>query len=221
VSSRGSGCTRGRSLGAPQAIAIHPWSSTLYVATDYEGIAVFRRDPANGVLTQLDGLDGCVGNRPGCRSAKALERIYDVVMSPNGAFLYGASFQGVTTFQVTNKGALVPAAFPCVGDASLGCQEGFPAQRLAVSPDGRHLYAAWRWRDEVSLVAAYRTAGVLGLIRVEGPHGCVNWPHLRGVSCLYGFPYLSPSAVAVSPDGRHVYVTSALGDAVIVYVRVT
>ena len=78
--------------------------------------------------------------------------------------------------------------------------------RLAISPDGRTLYASGQAgglailaRDPVSGRVRQRS-GAQGCIRRDGRQGCAR---LRGL--------IDPGAIAISPDGHSLYVTTRSG----------
>jgi hypothetical protein len=78
--------------------------------------------------------------------------------------------------------------------------------RLAISPDGRTLYASGQAgglavlaRDPVS-GRVHELSGANGCIRRDGRQGCAR---LRGL--------IDPGAIAVSPDGHSLYVTTSSG----------
>ncbi len=78
---------------------------------------------------------------------------------------------------------------------------------LAVSPDGRHLYVVSR--DDNALVVFARDDVTGELTFVES--------FIDGTGGVFGLE--DPSSVAVSPDGRHVYVSADLDDALSVFAR--
>lgn len=79
-------------------------------------------------------------------------------------------------------------------------------QSVAVSPDGRHVYVAgYIDEDAVAVFARDPATGVLGLMEVER----------EGVGGVRGIK--NALSATVSPDGRHVYVSSA--SAVAVFAR--
>ena len=78
---------------------------------------------------------------------------------------------------------------------------------LAVSPDGKHLYAASAVADAVAVFARDALSGSLTFVEAE-----LNG--VGGVNGLYG-----AGSAAVSPDGKHVYIAGFSDDAVAVFSR--
>ncbi len=78
---------------------------------------------------------------------------------------------------------------------------------LAASPDGRHLYVVGRDDNALVVFARDDVTGELTFVEslVDGTGGV--------------FGLLGPSSVAVSPDGRHVYVTADVDDTLAVFAR--
>ena len=105
--------------------------------------------------------------------------------------------------------ALAPSGNGKSADTASGCA---PARTLrgvgaiALSPDGGTLYATTRIQ---SLVVLQRDAATHGLAQPAGADGCVNADGADG--CLAVAALRRPFALAVSPDGRQLYVGSLTG----------
>src|SRR5438093_1213452 len=98
------------------------------------------------------------------------------------------------------------------------CMDGhalFGASVVAVSPDGRYVYVASFESSAVTTFVRNTTTGVLG--QLNGVAGCVSASG-DGVTCGRGRGLNEAVAVAVSPDGQHLYVASR-GNAVAVFAR--
>ena len=81
------------------------------------------------------------------------------------------------------------------------------AVSVAVSPDGRHVYAAAYGDDAVSVFARNPSTGVLSYVEVQKDG-------VAGVDGLAG-----AYSVALSPDGKHVYVAGNSEAAIAVFSR--
>jgi DNA-binding beta-propeller fold protein YncE len=166
---------------------------------------------SSGALT----YKGCIANngRNGCKAAKhnSLAGAISTAVSPDGKSVYVGSFESITRFKRGPGGALTYAG--CIGNDRVdGCKDlgesplgGVYA--MAVSPDGRSLYAlsafgsaVMRFDRAPSGALTYR-----GCFSNSGKGDCRRAKHR---SLGYGF------SVGVSPDGKSVYVTSAAAGAV-------
>jgi 6-phosphogluconolactonase (cycloisomerase 2 family) len=166
---------------------------------------------------------GCLGAAVGLAGAQAL------AISPDGANVYVAADEDVVALHRNRStGALGPALSPssrsCVGaDASSPCarKDGSlsGADALAVSPDGRFVYFG---SSTAATVSAFRRGpgGALAPVaqRLRGPSrssyfGCLAGIPLAGTpraGCAASVPTLNGvDALAVSPDGRELYVVSS------------
>jgi 6-phosphogluconolactonase (cycloisomerase 2 family) len=230
VSDDGSGgdCVNGRALQTPTGLVVTPDNRHVYVAaTGSDAIAAFRRNSFTGALTQLADPDGCVsdtGTSGNCIAGRALVGPVAVAVSPDGRHVYATSqaSKAVTAF-VRNKlaGTLTPIAGPtgCVRlAAGDDCAVGIALDRpyaVVVSPDGRHVYVASENSYAVAAFSRNKTTG--GLTQLAGEAACISEGGTGG--CASGHALREARALAISKDGKHVYVASEASNAVAVLVR--
>ena len=191
-------------------------------------------------FNQLTGADGCVTQEPplpgddespeGCGRARGLLNALAVAVSPDDKHVYvassgtdnGVGSNAVAAFsRAGDSGALTSVG--CVsdsgGDGRTGtdgfCADGdalLGASGLAVSPDGRHVYVSSHSSNGIAWLARDAASGKLS------PAGCIkNFP--RADRCRAGFALEGTSGVAVSPDGKSVYVTADTPGSVSVFSR--
>jgi 6-phosphogluconolactonase (cycloisomerase 2 family) len=87
-------CRRAIGLVGAHTLATNPAGNRVYVAAPHPrtgGLAVFRRDPATGALTQLGRIS----------RARGLREPNGVVVTPDGRFVLAGSEVGVTVFRRT------------------------------------------------------------------------------------------------------------------------
>ena len=92
---------------------------------------------------------------------------------------------------------------------------GFDASGdIAVAPDGRHVYVG----SEAKSVIAFARGRTTGALRpLPGKRGCIRWKGGRGCSTARAFDW--PAAIAISRDGRTVYVGASNSGAVSILSR--
>jgi sugar lactone lactonase YvrE len=220
------GCKKAkhRSLGGAFDVAVSPDGASVYVAS-LSGDAVTRFDRrATGALAYR----GCIANKGnhGCRRIqhKPLGGADALTVSPDGTSVYVAALRAgaIVRFERSPGGRLEPRG--CFANSGArGCREPLQnslhgANGIVVSPDGKAVY--------VSAMSGPTVNGGAGAISVfgRGPDGS-----LSSVGCFADAgkheciaPPLeslgSPESIAVSPDGRSVYVGS-FGRAVTIFDR--
>ena len=207
-------------LDGTSSVAVSPDGESVY-ATSQEDLAISRlvRDPDTGDLTATpeDCIqdDSSVDNCDGTHSS--LDLPPDVVVSPDDESVYVTSAFGsdaVLNFDRT-PGSGELAIAECFDDAAGnpggGCADVGSLQdpeTLAISPDGESLYVGSRTDNVVrhfSRATADPDTGELT------PEGCVDDP--EGGSWCDGnnARLLNPRDIAVTPDGKNVYVAAASG----------
>jgi len=234
-------CSRkGRALAGAKTITLSPDGRFAYVAAlNNAAISAFKRNPRTGALHQLPGADACIGGKVGARSdcprpARALQGVRWVTVSPDGRNVYASSPAGdaVAVFARDGRtGGLhqLPGTDACVEDTLArvrsGCARGpgvnYP-RSITVSPDGRNAYVASDSADSAypndpadgDAVSAFARDPATGALRqLPGKAACVKDERARSTTACPTLAkgLLQPFSVAVSPDGRFVYVGSDYG----------
>jgi DNA-binding beta-propeller fold protein YncE len=197
------GCDTGEGLTGARTLALSPDGTSLYVGSAGGNLAVFDR-AADGSLKQKPLPDGCFG-AGGCQPAPGIDVPRSIAVSPDGATVYVASAQEISVFDRDADGSLVqkPGNNGCITRyVADGCMEAFGLSNvrdLVVSPDGKSVY-----------VAAANSDAILKFDRLPNgtlsAGGCVTQDRTAG--CTTADRVANASGLAVSPDGRNVYVAS-------------
>ena len=226
-------CAPGKLLW-PTSAALTRDGRNLYVASwafdphgdrsdNYSDLAVFARDRATGALRQLPGREGCLGpsSRGGCAVGRALFGPESVVVSPDGRNVYVGASDGLAVFaRNARSGALrqLGGAAGCLlapAQAARCSHRGALRQlwptALAVSGDGRNVYALTASDERAALLVFRRNRRSGALTRLAGRTGCIAGPSVAAAGCTAGASLAGPwfcFSLASSPDGRNVYVGS-------------
>jgi len=227
-----SGCGTARALKGPgpfmgsRALAVSPDGKNVYVASSgSDAIAVFRRDPRSGALTQPRGEGGCIAAKGanGCAPAIALDGPNSLAVSPDGRTVYATSraSNSIGAFRRDPKtGALTQLP------ASAGCISGLPVPVCAVgralvgpdvvviSPNGANVYVGSFFGNAVAVFDRDPASGAL--TQPGNSSGCIA-EAIAG--CVLGVALGAPEGMAISGDGTSVYVASALSNAVVTLSR--
>lgn len=191
-------------LVGPMKIALSPDGSRLMVSGWYgDSLVVFSRHTDTGTLTFLqtltddtDGVDGLLG-------------AFSLVVSPDDAHVYvaGEYDNGVGIFAWNS--ALQQLDFVHMQQDRYADADGlYGVVGVTVSPDGRHVYsAAGLWDNSIAVFGRDSATGALTFIEslTDGEDG---------VDGLF-----MANAVAVSPDGNHLYAAGYGDDAVALFDR--
>lgn len=191
-----------------------------------------KKAPSRGTLVQLSGKNGCIvdsSKRGGsCAKARALDEpgpfmgSRAIALSPDGRNVYVASSESdaIAIFRRSPKKGTLQQSKGLAGCIAARGEEGCaPAvgldapNSLAVSPDGRNVYATSR--DSSTVTAFARTPKSGALVQLAG--GCIAGPAIPG--CAPGRALLAPDVLVASPDGRNVYVGSFFGNEVAAFER--
>jgi DNA-binding beta-propeller fold protein YncE len=233
-------CTATPSLLGADGVAVSPDGSSVFVTSNSSGsVVAFSRDAATGSLTRVGCFQYRPPNGSPCPPSNIFSSSAAVVTSADGRALYVAapaqgSISTLTAGLLTPPGtaagaspasAVAPAANvasifgllgtneflanPCVAvngfDGSCGvgvATRGLDA--LTLSPDGTELYAVAPGSEAVD-VFAHDATGTLtetSCEKNEAPPGLCRSSRLLN----------SPTQLAISPDGRDVYVADSSND---------
>jgi len=221
------GCATAVGLAGPNSVAVSADGATVY-ATSLQSDAVdtFHRSSSTGALSQATDGSGCTADAStaGCTLGRALDGPDVVTVSPDGHNVYVGAFKGsaVAIFardpstgdltQLTDDtGCLVdvPTA-GCTTGLALGAPEG-----MAISADGDNVYVAAAASSALDVFTRNPSTGAL--TQAGDGSGCLADSPLAG--CTTGLQLGGANAVAVSPNGDNVYVTSLLSNSLTTFTR--
>jgi len=191
---------------------------------------------AQGSLSQLAPPDDCVQQASSSvectTSSTGLTGTQDVVVSPGGDNVYVLSNgdNAIAEFARSQGGSLSPLSSPnsCIANQVIDVSSGTCPQQvvngmrspqaLAISPDGQNVYVAATDNNNIGTVVELSRSSDGSLSQLS-PNDCVaenpGDPNVDGQrsTCANqsGHGLEAPVAIAVSPDGRSVYVASRSG----------
>ena len=208
------GCGAGLALLAPDVVVVSPDGLNVYVGSFFgNSVATFARNPQTGMLAQLAGTAGCIAEATaGCATGIALKSVEGLAISGDGTSVYAATALSNAVVQLVRNpstGVLSQATdgSGCIVEAPLtGCTTGRElagANAVDVSPDGKNTYVTSLLSNSVT---SFTRASTGVLAQKEGTAGCLIY--LRAAGCSFGRALSAPEGLAVSPDGRNVYVAA-------------
>jgi DNA-binding beta-propeller fold protein YncE len=201
----------------------------VYVASQLsDAVAIFDRDPASGALSQKPGTGACIsetGMGGLCQDGTALDGTLSVALSADGRNVYVASTNSDAVAILDRdaaSGALSqkPGREACISETGTKgtCRDGKAldsAAGVAVAADGKSVYVASQLSDAVTIFERDPTTGAVG--QKSGTAGCVS--ETGTAQCQDGRALDGAIGLAVTPEGRRVYVTSPGSDAVAIFDR--
>lgn len=218
----------------PSAIAVSPDGRDVYVTSAAKRAVVeLERNTGSGVLSLMNGGKACVTAEAvsGCEvtGAKGLNEPYGIVVSPDGANVYVTAVKGKAVAEFargsgssTPPGLLQPlAGSECVGGAGSGCPVEISTAMnepigVVVSPDGSDVYVAAGAGSGEGGVFAFKREGGGALAQLPSVEGCIS-EAIAG--CTAATALQGAEDLALSPDGKNVYATSAAKNALVELVR--
>jgi 6-phosphogluconolactonase (cycloisomerase 2 family) len=206
-----SGCGAGHGLGGVSQLAVTRDGKGLIAAgRGSNAISVYKR-AADGSLRYLQCFrDARTLGDSHCKQVVGLGDSQSVVVSADGRSVYatGGSTSTLVSFGRNPKtGKLTPAG--CItSESTAGVSSCAPAaaiggaNRLLISPNGRWLYVAAEASGAVSTFARDPKTGKLRQVScIGGDDNSVD------PACAAGRAIRFPQALALSPDGKQLYVT--------------
>ncbi len=214
-------CADGHGFNDPGGVAVSPDGKNVYVA-GRSGVARFNRNTTTGAISQPAGAAGCIDDYApsGCAPGHALYYPREVAVSPDGKSVYVTALGDVDCAcggsvvrlnRNTTTGAISQPAGSagCVSESGFGpCADGhalYGPEGVAVSPDGKSVYVAALSSGD--LVRFNRNTSTGAIIEPAGTAGCIG-ADVEFTDCAVGRGFVEASGVAVSPDGKNVYVAS-------------
>jgi hypothetical protein len=220
-------------LTNPTAIALSPDGKNAYVtAIGKDAVLEFERNQETGLLTPMNEGKACVTEEATgeCEfdGAKGLHEPYGVTVSPGaGENVYVTAVKGEAVAEFARNastGILEPlaAGSECIGGPTSTCPVAsvkgmFEPLSVVVSPDGKNVYVAAGAEGAQGAVVAFEREAGGALKQLPEPEGCISE---KIAGCEVATALQGSEDLAISPDERNVYATSAHDNAIVELERV-
>jgi 6-phosphogluconolactonase (cycloisomerase 2 family) len=189
-------------LATAEDVVVSPDGKHVYAVSNADDAIVrFARNGGTGVLTFVGTIVDGTGGVTGIDAANA------IALSPDGKHAYVASGAGAVAVFARNASTGALTFVQAQANGQGGVSGLVAAKDVVVSPDGAHVYAVGSTPGDVVTFARDSSTGTLTFVeKDEDGAGGVD-----GIGAA--------TALVVSPDGAHVYVTGEADDAVAVFAR--
>ncbi|MFL5816500.1 MAG: beta-propeller fold lactonase family protein [Conexibacter sp.] len=214
ITGAATGCTGARAvsqvgLDSPEGVAVSPDGNAVFVASyNSNALVWFRRDAATSALT----YDSCSSQGGTCAyfQAVGLTGPEDVTVSPDNANVYVSSFGSSSVARFTRDPQTGGVSLAGCHTSGGGCFAGgngvaslTHAFQSVLDPTGRNLYTVSH--NSVHALTTFDRSDPFGALTFSGcfDAASVCGGDHDGIALL-----LFPSGLAISADGRSVYVSS-------------
>lgn len=185
-------------------VAVSPDGKFVYTTGGLDNaVTTLSRDPLTGALASTGFIA-----RDGDFETDGLDSARSIVISPDGLHAYVAGYNDNAVAAFTRDATHGYLDFIEVEKDGVGGVDGLAgAQSVTISPDGHHIYVASQVDNAVAVFSRSKTTGALTYVENKKDG-------LGGVDGLDG-----AYSVAVSPDGKYVYVAGYNDDAIVLFSR--
>jgi DNA-binding beta-propeller fold protein YncE len=212
-----SGCSQTAAhLSEVNAVVASPDGASVYAASEQDdSVQTFAR-AANGSLTPTACFTQSGTTGSDCTVVDGLSGPIAAVVSPDGKNVYIGGKTAIAIFKRSSGGALSYAgcvANPQTGPVSCTAKANIETvEGLAVSPDGSFLYAASSGNNVLETLSRAPDGSLT-------PAGCIQIVGSNQNCTVSSVGLGDPNSVAVSPDGKSLYVANSSSGDVIAFAR--
>jgi 6-phosphogluconolactonase (cycloisomerase 2 family) len=223
----------GRALRNAFDVTVSPDGRNVYsTSISDQAVAEFSRDATTGKLTQSPTKSGCISHDGTSLWLGKLPDNCTTIGGGNGSFwapqgieaapdgksvLAVAYGSGLQNFLRDGNGVLTDSG--CIGFVQ-GCSGGHGMGKpsdLAVAPDGREVFVATTNPGGLAVFNRDTSTAAISQATLGGKNGCFVQDGSDG--CIQGRSVADAHGVAVSPDGRDVYLAARGSGAIATFSR--